>query len=63
MSTKKLRIVSDGTAIGTHVFDADGKPITAPISRITWDVLPGGIAVARVEFFAEVDVVGEVRDG
>lgn len=60
---KQLKIVSDGTPLGTRVYDADGRLITAPITRISWEILPCRPAVAQVEFIAEVEVVGEAKRG
>ncbi|WP_137010148.1 hypothetical protein [Aquitalea aquatilis] len=60
---KRLKIVSDGTPHGTRVYDADGKLITAPITRICWEITAPHGAVVQVEFLAEIEVIGEVQSG
>ncbi|APR40016.1 hypothetical protein [Paraburkholderia sp. SOS3] len=59
---KRMRIVSDGTGLGTKVYDADGHEIKGCITKIVW-VIDGDRRVgrARITFdMVEVDLVGEV---
>lgn len=47
----QVQIVSDGTATGTRLIDADGKEIIGH-SRVSWSVGPKGVAKVYVEFDA-----------
>lgn len=55
----KLKIVSDGTADGTKVTDAETGQTIENIKVVSWSVGAGELAVAKLEMWAEVDVVGE----
>lgn len=59
-----VRIVSDGTACGTHVYDCDGKEING-ITAISWNIdVNSSFGVAKIEIpLASVDIVGELKDG
>jgi hypothetical protein len=59
----KLKIVSDGTALGTHVFSENTK-ITG-IARIEiLPIEPHGLVNAVLTFLAvEIDLVAELKDG
>jgi hypothetical protein len=54
----RIRIVSDGTAHGTRVLNADGEPIPG-VTKIEIEPLePCGIVRAKLTFhFVELDVV------
>jgi hypothetical protein len=55
----KLKVISDGTSMGTKVF-LDGKEIIGIINKIAWVITAsGGLAEARVTFNnVEAEVVG-----
>ncbi|KVZ57519.1 hypothetical protein WL19_03380 [Burkholderia ubonensis] len=59
---ENVRIVSDGTAQGTRVLNADGTPIPG-VERI--EILPldpNGVVQARVTLnFVELDMVAQVE--
>jgi len=58
---KKLRIVSDGTAINTHVYAGDQE--LSGICKIEFDPLePGGLLQVRLTAMAEIDVLAENAD-
>lgn len=62
---KKLRIVSDGTALGTKVFDSDGREVVGCLTKIEWSIDGDrrvGTATLTYEC-VEVDVIGEAPDG
>ncbi|WDZ97979.1 hypothetical protein Herbaro_09420 [Herbaspirillum sp. WKF16] len=62
---KNIRIISDGTACGTQVLDADGTKIEAPIKRIEWCIdATGRIGEAKITFAHPiVELQGEIKDG
>lgn len=48
---RQMRIVSNGTAHGTYLLDANGMKVIAPISRIVWSIdASTEIAEATVTF-------------
>lgn len=59
----KVRIVSDGTAAGTRVLNADGTPLPG-VARI--EILPldpAGVVQARLTLsFVELDMVAQVDE-
>ncbi len=62
---QKARILSDGTAKGTHVYNDDGHEING-IAEINIKFLPDKPAkmtitfvIAEVDVVAELDVIGE----
>lgn len=62
---KGVRIISDGTPRGTHVFDSEGVEITG-ITGIEWSIKSGcaELGVATLTFpLASVDVTGDLKDG
>ncbi|EPS1221693.1 hypothetical protein ACVBR5_000924 [Burkholderia cenocepacia] len=66
MDPKQITIESDGTALGTKVFDAAGKPIDmSSITRIDWSIDgSGAVAEARITFaFPKINVRGSLNDG
>ncbi|KVQ85568.1 hypothetical protein WK07_04560 [Burkholderia multivorans] len=66
MEPKQITIESDGTALGTKLFDADGKPMDMnSITRIEWSIDgAGAVAEARVTFaYPKVNVRGALKDG
>lgn len=61
----KVRIVSDGTAVGTRLFDPDGKDITKYCTSIEWRIDAGGhrMATATVTFArVEIEAEGTVKE-
>lgn len=64
MLNKPMRIVSDGTGLGTKVFDADGHEIKGCITKIEWDIDgERQVGRARITFdLVEVDLVGDIRE-
>lgn len=63
---KSVRIVSDGTPLGTHVYDHDGNKIKSHITAIEWSIQAGAneVGVAKISFpLCSVDIIGEVKDG
>lgn len=57
----RLRIVSDGTALGTQVYDPDGRLIDW-VSKVEWSCDANGTGVASALLtvdLVEVDVVGD----
>jgi hypothetical protein len=58
---KKLRIVSDGTAIGTHIYAGDQELMG--VVRIDFDPLEaGGMLTVRLTAYAEIDVTAQDAD-
>ena len=55
---KRLKIVSDGTGPGTHVYDADGKELHG-ITRVSWSIEPGRFAVVTLDCLAEIEAAGK----
>ena len=58
---KPMRIVSDGTGLGTKVYDADGHEIKGCITKIVW-AIDGERRTgrARITFdLVEVDLIGQ----
>lgn len=56
---KGIKITSDGTVLGTRVFDADGKDVTRSlyIRSIKWTHRAGGIPVAELScLLSELEV-------
>jgi len=62
---KNIKIISDGTAEGTQVFNFDGQKIDAPISRIEWSIdAVGRVGEAKITFAQPVvELKGEISDG
>jgi hypothetical protein len=61
---KPMRIVSDGTGLGTKVYDADGHEIKGCITKIVW-MIDGERRTgrARITFdLVEVDLVGQTHE-
>lgn len=55
----RVRIISDGTPVGTQVFDEHGKPITY-VTAIKWNIESNGLATAQLTLTqVEVDIVGD----
>lgn len=50
MGNRRYKIVSDGTAPGTHFFDPDGKDITHLCSSIAWRIDADGLGIATVQY-------------
>lgn len=66
MEPKQITIESDGTALGTKVFDAAGKPMDmSSITRIDWSIDGcDAVAEARITFaYPKVNVRGALNDG
>jgi hypothetical protein len=63
MNDKRYRIVSDGTPVGTKVYDTDGHQLDMGlITKVEWSVEASGIGVARLTLWdVEVDVAGDAR--
>jgi len=55
---KRLKIVSDGTGSGTHIYDADGKELHG-IIHASWSIEPGHFAVVTLECLAEIEAAGK----
>lgn len=58
---KNIRIVSDGTAIGTKVFDANGVEMQGCLTKIEWSI-DGDSRTGKATLtygLVELDVVGE----
>lgn len=47
---KRVLIQSDGTPVGTRVFDQTGHPIQGCITKIEWSVEPDNFAKAILTF-------------
>lgn len=64
MGGKRVRIVSDGTPIGTKVYDADGRLMDmGAITKVEWSIEAAGTGVARLTLAnVEVDLIGGVRE-
>lgn len=61
---KNIKIVSDGTSLGTRVFDADGKKIEGLITRVEWSIDAVGAGEAKITFSQPiVELQGEIKDG
>ena len=57
----KLRIVSDGTPVGTKVLLPDGTPLAA-VTYVAWEIGTRGFAEATVKFLcAPIDVTAEAK--
>ena len=57
----KLKIVSDGTEMGTYVTTEDGENIEN-IREIRWFIKAGGLAIVTIKLpIMDVDVVGELE--
>lgn len=57
-----IRIVSDGTIHGTHVYDRDGRELTS-VTRVEWEIdVASGVARAQIDLIAvELDVAAEEK--
>ena len=63
MMSNKLRLISDGTAIGTKLLDADGRNLASKASRIVVTIEPGEAVVVNVTYVAvDVDMVAYMPD-
>lgn len=63
---KNVRVVSDGTPLGTHIYDTNGNDIAASlmITHIEWSHSPGEYAKLHLEILTpEIDAVGEMPNG
>jgi hypothetical protein len=62
--SKRVRIVSDGTAGGTKIFDQNGIELKAMITQISWEInATDNIAEATIKLFeVELDVIGDQND-
>jgi hypothetical protein len=57
----KLRIVSDGTPVGTKVLTEDGRDISAAVLSCSWALgATDGIAKVQLEVLADVELAGEI---
>lgn len=58
-----IKIVSDGTAGKTYVYDEDGKPIGGHLTKIEIEPIEGGKAVvAKLTFYKpEIEIVADGR--
>ncbi|MGK8887538.1 hypothetical protein [Burkholderia gladioli] len=64
MNDRQIRIVSDGTALGTKVYDATGHEIKGGITKIVW-AIDGHrrVGSARITFdLVEVDLTGKLPE-
>ena len=61
---KSMRIVSDGTALGTKVYDAGGHEIKGCITKIVWMIdSERRVGRARITFdLVEVDLIGQTPE-
>lgn len=60
----KVKIVSDGTAIGTRLIDVDTGHVLDDVVRLTWDIKGGAHSLATVVLRrVPVEVSGEVVEG
>jgi len=58
----KIKIISDGTPLGTKVLDENGIEITG-ICEVTWFIYPDGPARARLTFAnVEIEAIGEADE-
>jgi 23S rRNA maturation-related 3'-5' exoribonuclease YhaM len=64
MNDRQVRIVSDGTALGTKVYDATGHEIKGCITKIVWAINGDRrVGRARITFdLVEIDLIGERRE-
>lgn len=63
---EKIKIVSDGTPRGTHVFLPSGEELKGCITKISWSITPKGFASAVIAFDGvELDAIGnaDLSDG
>ena len=63
---KNVRVVSDGTSLGTHIYDTNGTDITKtmPIMSVVWRQSAGEVPVLELSVvMSELDVVGKVDNG
>lgn len=59
----KIKIISDGTAVGTFVVDTSTGARVDGVKRIQWGVDYDGVAVAVLEFQGiEADIVGDAGE-
>jgi hypothetical protein len=62
MNNGRYRIVSDGTGLGTKIYEPDGRQMDVSwITKVEWSIEGGGgIGFARLTIAnVEVDVVGD----
>jgi len=60
---RTIKIVSDGTAVGTHIYDENTGVEIFGISYMNIEFIPGNPVVAHLDFvIPEVDTVAEVHD-
>lgn len=58
-----LRIVSDGTPLGTKVFDSDGAEIKGCITKVEWSIDANCAGQATLTFAnVEVDLIGDAGE-
>lgn len=61
--SNKLRLISDGTAIGTKLLDADGHDHASKASRIVITIEPNELVVVNVTYAAvNVDMAAYTPD-
>lgn len=58
---KNIRIISDGTLLGTKIVDAATRvPVPGFITAISWDITLTGPSTAVITYvYPEIDAVGE----
>jgi len=62
MNKIKIKIISDGTSIGTHVH-AGGTEITGITGIEILPIEPGGVVMARITFqMPKLDIVAELKE-
>jgi len=57
----RIKIVSDGTAQGTMVFDAKGDQIKNVLAIEILPIIARGIVTAKITFAAEIEVLAELK--
>lgn len=64
MNNKRYRIVSDGTPMGTKVFDGAGQQLDMGwVTKVGWSIEGGGIATATITVAnVEVELVGDAQE-
>ena len=61
--SNKIRLISDGTAIGTKLLDADGHNLASKASRIVVTIEPDNVVVVNVTYVAvDVDMAAYMPD-
>lgn len=61
--SNKLRLISDGVAVGTRLLDADGHNLAAKASRIVVTVEPNELVVVNVTYVnVDIDMAAYMPD-